>query len=127
MSSHYEKRAEGNLSMSLTLLIHLLANLSSKISGAIQEGAWVIMYPGANGDAWWDAEQMLKQVCKAIKIFEAAHSGKQALFIFDQSSAHASLPPDALKPWMEASNESNKTQSFPCQTRVQSIMGRFRS
>jgi hypothetical protein len=34
---------------------------------------------------------------KAIEIFEAAHPGKQALFIFDQSSAHASLPPDALK------------------------------
>ena len=33
----------------------------------------------------------------AIQIFEAAHLGKQALFIFDQSSAHASLPPDALK------------------------------
>ena len=34
---------------------------------------------------------------EAIEIFEAAHPGKQALFIFDQSSAHASLPPDALK------------------------------
>ena len=33
----------------------------------------------------------------AIEIFEAAHPNKQALFIFDQSSAHASLPPDALK------------------------------
>jgi len=31
----------------------------------------------------------------AIQIFEAAHPGKQSLFIFDQSSAHAS--PDALK------------------------------
>jgi hypothetical protein len=33
----------------------------------------------------------------AIEIFEAAHPGKQALFVFDQSSAHASLPPDDLK------------------------------
>ena len=32
-----------------------------------------------------------------IQIFEAAHLGKQGLFIFDQSSAHASPPPDALK------------------------------
>jgi hypothetical protein len=32
-----------------------------------------------------------------IKIFKATHPGKQALFVFDQSSAHASLPPDALK------------------------------
>jgi hypothetical protein len=33
----------------------------------------------------------------AIPTFEAAHPGCQALFIFDQSSAHAALPPDALK------------------------------
>jgi hypothetical protein len=32
-----------------------------------------------------------------ILIFEEAHLGCQALFIFDQSSAHASLPTDALK------------------------------
>ena len=31
-----------------------------------------------------------------IEIFEAAHPGCQGLFIFDQSSTHASLPPDAL-------------------------------
>jgi hypothetical protein len=56
-----------------------------------------IIYPGSNGDAWWDCEQLLKQMEEALQIFEAAHSGKQGLFIFDQSSAHASLPPDALK------------------------------
>ena len=33
----------------------------------------------------------------AIQIFEAAHLGIQGLFIFDQPSAHASFPPDALK------------------------------
>jgi hypothetical protein len=33
----------------------------------------------------------------AIDIFEAAHPNKQSLFIFDQSSAHASLPPNALR------------------------------
>jgi len=32
----------------------------------------------------------------AIAIFEEAHPGCAALFIFDQSSAHASLGPDAL-------------------------------
>jgi hypothetical protein len=32
-----------------------------------------------------------------IRIFEAAHPNCQALFIFDQSSAHASLPEDALR------------------------------
>jgi len=33
----------------------------------------------------------------SIEIFEATHPGKQALFVFYKSSAHASLPPDALK------------------------------
>ena len=42
-------------------------------------------------------EQLLKQMEDAIQVFEAAHPRKQSLFIFDQSSAHASLPPDALK------------------------------
>jgi hypothetical protein len=56
-----------------------------------------IIYPGSKGDAWWDCEQLMKQIEEALQIFEAAHPGKQGLFIFDQSSAHASLPPDALK------------------------------
>ncbi|KAF9258384.1 hypothetical protein L218DRAFT_1065369 [Marasmius fiardii PR-910] len=47
--------------------------------------AHCIIYPGANGDAWWDTKQLLEQVKEAI-----------TLFIFDQSSAHASLAPDAL-------------------------------
>src|SRR5260370_17452282 len=33
---------------------------------------------------------------KAIPIFKKAYPEAQALFIFDQSSAHASLGPDAL-------------------------------
>jgi len=55
-----------------------------------------IIYPGANGDAWWEHTQLLTQVDNAIVIFEEAHLGCVALFIFDQSSAHASLGPDAL-------------------------------
>jgi len=39
----------------------------------------------------------MTQIKDAIKIFEASHPGCQAVFIFDQSSAHASLPPDALR------------------------------
>jgi len=39
----------------------------------------------------------MDQIRSAIEIFETAHPDCQALFIFDQSSAHASLPPDALK------------------------------
>jgi hypothetical protein len=64
--------------------------------GTITKDARCITYPGANGDAWWDLAQLLKQVENAISIFEEAHPGCCALFIFDQSSAHASLGPDAL-------------------------------
>lgn len=56
-----------------------------------------IIYPGANSSyAWWDTTQLLTQMTDVIHIFEAAHLNRQALFIFDQSSAHASLPEDAL-------------------------------
>lgn len=65
--------------------------------GEIIRDARQIIYPGANGDAWWDSVQFLAQVRNAIEIFELAHPDCQALFVFDQSSAHASLPPDSLK------------------------------
>jgi hypothetical protein len=66
-------------------------------SGRITHDARKIIYPGSNGDAWWDTKQLLTQVKDAIAIFEHIYPGCQALFIFDQSSAHASLPEDALK------------------------------
>jgi len=65
--------------------------------GNITHDARVIIYPGANGDPWWDCQQLLIQVEDAIKIFELAFPGKQALFVFDNSSAHGSLAPDSLK------------------------------
>jgi hypothetical protein len=65
--------------------------------GNIIRDARKIIHPGANGDPWWDTEQLLTQVSNAIDVFNAAHPDCQALFIFDQSSAHASLPPDALR------------------------------
>lgn len=66
-------------------------------SGNVVEEARKIIYPGSNGDAWWDTAQLLEQVKGAIQLFEKAHPNCVALFIFDQSSAHASLAPDALK------------------------------
>ena len=39
----------------------------------------------------------MTQIREAIQIFEAVHPVCQALLIFDQSSAYASLPPDALQ------------------------------
>jgi hypothetical protein len=64
-----------------------------------------VIYPGSNVDPWWDTDQLLVQVKSAIEIFEAAHPDCQALFVFEQSSAHASLPPDALKAF--TTNKSN--------------------
>ena len=63
-----------------------------------------IIYPGSKSDAWWDTEQLLAQVKHAIEVFEKAHPNCITLFIFDQSSAHASLGPDALK-----ASEMNKS------------------
>ena len=65
--------------------------------GQIIQDARKIIYPGANGDPWWDTKQLMDQIRSAIEIFDTAHPNCQALFIFDQSSAHASLPSDALK------------------------------
>ena len=65
--------------------------------GDIVKDARCIIYPGSGGDPWWDHTQLLAQVDKALVIFEEAHLGCVALFIFDQSSAHASLGPDALR------------------------------
>jgi hypothetical protein len=63
----------------------------------IIEDARQIIYPGSNGDPWWDNKQLIAQISRAIKIFEKAHPDCICLFIFDQSSAHGSLPPDALR------------------------------
>ena len=65
--------------------------------GKIVRDAQKVIFPGSNGDPWWDTDQLMVQMKSMIEIFKAAHPGCQALFIFDQSSAHASLPPDALK------------------------------
>jgi hypothetical protein len=65
--------------------------------GEVIEDARTIIYPGSNGDPWWDCDQLIEQMKDAMRIFKVGHPKEQALFIFDQSSAHASLPPDALR------------------------------
>ena len=65
--------------------------------GAILKDTQCITYLGANGDPWWDHHQLLAQIDNAMAIFEELHPGCTALFIFDQSSAHASLGSDALR------------------------------
>jgi hypothetical protein len=65
--------------------------------GTITREARKVIFPGSNGDPWWDNVQFLQQMKEAIEVFELQHPGKTALFVFDHSSAHASLPPGALK------------------------------
>jgi hypothetical protein len=74
----------------------------------VVQDAHKIIYPGSNGDAWWDTEQLLKQVKSAIGIFETAHPNCTLLFIFDQSSAHGLLLPDALKAFEMNKSDSGK-------------------
>ena len=65
--------------------------------GVMVKDARCITYPGTGGDPWWDHAQLLTQVNQAIAIFEEAHPECIALFLFDYSSTHASLGPDALR------------------------------
>jgi hypothetical protein len=85
--------------------------------GDIVQDSTKIIFPGSGGDAWWDAEQLLKQMEDTIQIIEAVHPGKQGLFIFDQSSAHASLPPDALKAFEMNKSDGGK-QRVQCDTTI---------
>src|SRR6266851_4639183 len=41
--------------------------------GDIVKDVQCIIYPGVDGDAWWDQDQLLVQVDKAIAIFEEVH------------------------------------------------------
>ncbi|KAG0707298.1 hypothetical protein DFH29DRAFT_995100 [Suillus ampliporus] len=55
-----------------------------------------IIYPGKNHDAWWDLKQLVENVKDAIDVFEHTNPGMVAVFVFDCSSAHEGLAPDAL-------------------------------
>jgi hypothetical protein len=62
-----------------------------------QKDAREIIYPGGpQKTPYWDTKQLLLQVSRAIDIFEEKHPNKVAVFIFDQSSAHASKGDGAL-------------------------------
>lgn len=95
-------------------LIHVSAFINPKTgrlvlldeNGAVVRDYTKIIYPGSGGDAWWDCEQLLSQ----MEEFEVAHPGKQGLFIFDQSSAHASLPDDTLKAFKMNHSDGGKVR-----------------
>jgi hypothetical protein len=64
------------------------------------DGNWIdagkTIFPGAGGDRWWNSEQLEEQLEHAIDVFERMFPGCIAVFIFDQSSAHASKGKGAL-------------------------------
>ncbi|KAF8303445.1 hypothetical protein DL93DRAFT_2066830, partial [Clavulina sp. PMI_390] len=66
-------------------------------AGEITDEARVVIFPGANGDRWWDGEQMRNQLTRSISLFERIHPDCQGLWIFEHSSNHAALGDDALK------------------------------
>ena len=84
-------------------------------NGKIIQDAQKIIYPGSHGDPWWDNSQLMDQMRSAIEIFEAAHPDYQALFIFNQSLAHASLPADTLKAF-EMNKSNGGKQHHQCDT-----------
>ena len=65
--------------------------------GDVVKDACCIIYPGVGSDPWWDHVQLLVQVDKVIVIFKEVHPDYVTLFVFDQSSTHTLLAPDALR------------------------------
>jgi len=55
-----------------------------------------IIYPGQNHDKWWDLAQLKDQLKDAVDIFEFLHPDAVGLWVFDCSSSHEGLAPDAL-------------------------------
>ncbi|KAF9510740.1 hypothetical protein BS47DRAFT_1487299 [Hydnum rufescens UP504] len=97
--------------------------------GKVIRDARKVIFPGASGDSWWDTQQLLVQVDTAMDIFDATHPDCQALFIFDQSSAHASLGPDALRAFdMNKGNggkqRKQKDTIIPCTNPTISMHGK---
>ena len=78
--------------------------------GKVTQDARRIIYPGVNGDPWWMNKNLLDQIKAAIDIHDETSPEYQALFIFDNSSAHASLPPDALKAFEMNKSNGGKQQ-----------------
>jgi hypothetical protein len=55
-----------------------------------------IIYPGKNHDKWWDLAQLKDQLKDAVDIFEFLHPDAVAVWVFDCSSSHEGLAPNAL-------------------------------
>ncbi|PLW21648.1 hypothetical protein PCANC_03184 [Puccinia coronata f. sp. avenae] len=94
---------------------NLNASTGNKLASS---DAATVIYPGSNGDKWWDMEQLCHQVSsKAIPIFQALHPDAQAVFIFDCSSAHGAYGPSTLRVQNMNLNPGGK-QSRLCDTTI---------
>ncbi|PBK82635.1 hypothetical protein ARMGADRAFT_1038428 [Armillaria gallica] len=61
------------------------------------EEAWVLFKAGASQDGWFNAEDLIAQVDKAIDIFEVKTNGfTVGLFMFDNAPSHQKCVTDAL-------------------------------
>ncbi|PBK82288.1 hypothetical protein ARMGADRAFT_1048655 [Armillaria gallica] len=78
------------------------------VSDFITEGTGWLVQQDQNRNIIWDTEQLMKQMDCAIEIHNAIHPDTTALCIFDQSSAHTSLPPDALHAWERNMSDGGK-------------------
>jgi hypothetical protein len=59
--------------------------------------ARVLFKAGKNRDGFFDADNLLRQVDKAIDIFEGLTNGwAQGLFVFDNAPSHQKRAPDAI-------------------------------
>ena len=59
--------------------------------------ARILFKAGLNRDGYFDADDLLRQVDKAIDIFEGKTKGySQGLFLFDNAPSHQKRAPNAL-------------------------------
>ena len=90
-------KGDGNSVMMSEFLCPCHGRLFNYSDGSNIIMATEIIKPGINRDGWWDNEDLCKQLIeKAIPSFNYLHPGKTALFVFDNSSNHGALAPDAL-------------------------------
>ena len=92
------------------------------LDNSINRDARKIIYPGANGDPWWNTKQLLVQVKDALDIFEESFPGCIAVLVFDQSLVHASYREGALNAFemnlnLGGKQEILKETVFPPETK----------
>ncbi|PVF96678.1 hypothetical protein CPB86DRAFT_827048 [Serendipita vermifera] len=66
--------------------------------GRLPRSSSKLIFPSdqPGGDSYWNSEKMAEQVQETIKLGEYLLPGKTLVFVFDNSSAHGQMAPDAL-------------------------------